>query len=47
MTSEEREIIRKQIDALMRERLVEAPPPKGRRHLGDTPKRLRKVKSPL
>ena len=47
MTREQREIIRKQIDALMRERLVGTPPPKGNRHMSDAPKRPQKVKSHL
>ena len=47
MTREQREIIRKQIDALMRERLGGEPAPRGPRHQGNTPKRPQKVKSRL
>ena len=47
MTREQREIIRKQIDTLMRERLEREPPPNGNRHLSDAPKRSQKVKSHL
>jgi len=45
MTREQREIIRKQIDALMRERLGGEPSPRGPRHQGNAPKRPQKVKS--
>ena len=38
MTREQREIIRKQIDALMRERLGGEPSPRGPRHQGNAPK---------
>ena len=47
MTREQREIIRKQIDALMRERLGGEPSPRGPRHVGATPKMPPKVKSRL
>ena len=45
MTREQREIIRKQIDALMRERLGGEPSPRGPRHQGDPLKTPRRVKS--
>ena len=47
MTREQREIIRKQIDALMRERLGGEPSPRGPRHQGNAPKGPQKVKSRL
>jgi hypothetical protein len=46
MTREQREIIRKQIDALMRERLEGEPSRRGARHQGYAPKKPPKVKSP-
>jgi hypothetical protein len=48
MTREQREIIRKQIDAFMRERLGGEPPSRrGPRHKGDAPKRPQKMKTRL
>jgi hypothetical protein len=45
LTREQREIIRKQIDALMRERLGGEPSRRGPRHKGDPLKTPRRVKS--
>ena len=47
MTREQRDLIRKQIDSLMRERLVGEPIRRGPRHMGDAPKKPQKVKSHL
>ena len=47
MTREQRDLLRKQIDTLIRERLVGEPARRGPRHMGDAPKRPRKVKSRL
>jgi hypothetical protein len=47
MTREQREIIRKQIDTLMRERLGGEPSPRGPRHKGNASRRAQKVKSRL
>ena len=47
VTREQREIIRNQIDALMRERLEGEPSPRGPRHIGNPLKTPQKVKSRL
>ena len=45
MTREQRDRLRKQIDTLMRERLVGEPTRRGPRHKGDPLKTPRRVKS--